>query len=207
MEAFGLISTAERIVRTINFVEGENAVTLVDEYLTDLSGYGLPSYRQAIEPDPENNIVGDLIPLMAQFIIGTTVGGNPLQINGVSVPLEDKWVLVPQEQAEVDTATATFNAIINAAATQNGYGLVDIEKIMVELATIGVPSGDFRPTSEYVLGGAVSLDGVHTNARGNALIANEFLKVIDATYGSNFEAAEVMNDLGDFPTNYSPQLQ
>ena len=199
MEAFGLITQAERILRTINFVEGQNAVTLVDEYLTDLSGFGLPSYRQAIEED--------LIPLTAQFIIGTTVGGNPLQINGVSVPLADMWILVPQEQAEVETATATFNAIIRDATTQAGFGFVDIESLMVELATIGVPSGDFRPTSEYVLGGAISLDGVHTNARGNALVANEFLKAIDATYGSNFEAAEVLNDIGNFPTNYSPQLQ
>jgi len=199
MEAFGLITTAERILRTINFVEGENAVTLIDEYLTNLSGFGLPSYRQATEID--------LLPLTSQFIIGTTVGGNPLLINGVSVPLDDQWVLTPQEQAEVLTATATFNAIIREATTQNGYGFVDIESLMTQLATIGVPSGDFRPTSEYVLGGAVSLDGVHTNARGNALIANEFLKAIDATYGSNFVEAEALNDIGNYPTNYPPQLQ
>ena len=199
MEAFGLITAAERIVRTINFAAGQNAVTLVDDYLTDLSGFGLPSYRQATEID--------LIPLTAQFVIGTTVGGNPLLINGVSVPLEDEWVLTPNEQAEVETATTTFNAIIRAAATEAGFGFVDMDKLMAQLATIGVPSGDFRPTSEYVLGGAVSLDGVHTNGRGNALIANEFLKAIDATYGSNFVEAEELNDLGDYPTNYSPQLQ
>jgi lysophospholipase L1-like esterase len=199
MEAFGLITSVERILRTINFVEGQNAVTLVDEYLTDLSGFGLPSYRQATEID--------LLPLTAQFIIGTTVGGNPLQINGVSVPLDDQWVLTPNEQTEVENATAAFNAIIEAAATQAGFGFVDIENIMGQLATIGVPSGDFRPTSEYVLGGALSLDGVHTNARGNALIANEFLKAIDATYGSNFVEAEALNDIGNYPTNYSSQLQ
>jgi hypothetical protein len=199
MEAASVISTAERILRTINFEEGQNAVTLVDEYLTDLTTYGLPSYRQANEVD--------LIPLTAQFVIGTTVGGNPLLINGVSVPLEDEWVLTPQEQAEVETATATFNAIIREATTQNGYGFVDIESIMTQLATIGVPSGDFRPTSQYALGGALSLDGIHTNARGNALIANEFLKAIDATYGSNFEEAETLNDIGEYPTNYPQQLQ
>ncbi len=199
MEAFGLITTAERILRTINFVEGQNAVTLVDEYLTDLSGFGLPSYRQATEID--------LLPLTAQFIIGTTVGGNPLQINGVSVPLDDQWVLTPNEQTEVENATSAFNAIIEAAATQAGFAFVDIENLMAQLARIGVPSGDFRPTSEYALGGALSLDGVHTNARGNALIANEFLKAIDATYGSNFVEAEALNDIGNYPTNYSSQLQ
>lgn len=199
MEAAGLITEVERIYRTINFVEGQNAVTLVDEYLTDLSGFGLPSYRQATAVD--------LIPLTAQFVIGRTVGGNPLLINGVSVPLDDEWVLTPNEQDEVEAATISFNAIIKAATTQSGFGFVDVEKIMVELSTIGVSSGDFRPTSRYALGGAVSLDGIHTNARGNALLANEFLKAIDATYGSNFKEAEQLNDIGDFPTNYSQQLQ
>ena len=123
------------------------------------------------------------------------------------MPLDDEWVLTPNEQDEVEAATISFNAIIKAAATQSGFGFVDAEKIMVELSTIGVSSGDFRPTSQYALGGAVSLDGIHTNARGNALLANEFLKAIDATYGSNFEEAEQLNDIGDFPTNYSQQLQ
>ena len=48
-------------------------------------------------------------------------------------------------------------------------------------------SGNYILTSSLVTGGAFSLDGVHPTARGYALLANEFLKSIDATYGSNFE--------------------
>lgn len=198
MELGGFITEEERIARTIEFVEGDNAVVMIDEYLTDLSGFGLPSMRQTTEED--------LLPLPAQFILGTTVGGNPQLINGLSVPLDDQYVLSPNEQEEVDNATATFNAIIKASADQFDYGFADIEMLMVELASIGAQSGDFRPTSEYTLGGAISLDGVHTNARGNALVANEFLEAIDSKYGSNFMEAQAMNDLGDYPTNYPPNL-
>ncbi|MFT7498620.1 MAG: hypothetical protein ACI8QP_001206, partial [Porticoccaceae bacterium] len=44
-------------------------------------------------------------------------------------------------------------------------------------------------------------------SRGYGLISNEFLKAIDATYGSNFEAAGMLSNVGDYPTNYSPLLQ
>ena len=43
--------------------------------------------------------------------------------------------------------------------------------------------------SNLATGGAFSLDGVHPTARGYAFIANEFMKAIDVTYGSNFEAS------------------
>ena len=57
------------------------------------------------------------------------------------------------------------------------------------------------------MGSAFSLDGVHPTARGYALLANEFMKAIDVTYGSNFEASGNMLNVGDYPTNYSPALQ
>ena len=38
-------------------------------------------------------------------------------------------------------------------------------------------------------------------------MANEFMKAIDATYGSNFEASGNLVNIGDYPTNYSPTFQ
>src|SRR5690606_30715000 len=76
----GLISEDEANRRTISFSAGtSNAVVMVDSYLTNLAGLGLPSYRQATAED--------LIILPASSFIGTLVNGNPNQINGVSVPL------------------------------------------------------------------------------------------------------------------------
>ena len=75
------------------------------------------------------------------------------------------------------------------------------------MAVQGLQSGNFILTSELVRGGAFSLDGVHLTARGYALVANEFMRAIDATYGSNFEASGNFYDIGQFPTNYPPTLQ
>ena len=175
----GLISAAERTRRTITFAAGQNAVVMVDSYLTNLSALGLPSYRQATS--------ADLLVLPSRSIIGTTVGGNPAQVNGVSVPLEDKWVLSSDEVAEVKAATDSYNLVIQAAATANNLAFVDAKTVMDQLSTTGINFNTYNMTSTYVTGGSFSLDGVHPSARGYALITNLFIDAINAKYGSTLK--------------------
>ncbi len=127
-------------------------------------------------------------------------------VEGVSLPLEDKWVLIPTEQDELQIATDSFNETLEAAATSAGFAFVDANSLMQQLDNGGYSDGNFILTSSLVTGGAFSLDGVHPTARGYALLANEFMKEIDETYGSNFEASGNLLDIGNYPTNYPPQL-
>jgi lysophospholipase L1-like esterase len=181
----GLITSAEATRRTIGFTPGNgNKVVIVDSYLTDLSSYGIPSYRQATSED--------LMVLPARSFIGTNVGGNPQLINGVSVPLADKWVLSKEEILEVKTATDAYNVTIQAAATANNLAFVDAKAIMTQLGSAaGFSANGFTVTSAYVTGGAFSLDGVHPSPRGYALIANKFLEAINSTYGSNIKGVDL----------------
>lgn len=197
----GLITQEEADARTIMFVEAnDNAVVIEDESLTNLSGLGLPNYRQAT--------ANDLFVLPASSFIGTeAVPGNPFTVNGVAIPLADKWVLVPSEQAEIAEATTAFNTIIKSAADAAGIAHVDANAVMQQIANGGLASDNYILTADLVTGGVFSLDGFHPTARGSALISNEFLRAIDATYGSNFEAAGMLSNVGDYPTNYSPLLQ
>jgi hypothetical protein len=203
IEGFGLITAEERAARTIVFeASATNAVVILDESLTDLTGINpaLVNMRQAT--------ADDLIVLPASNFIGTlAVPGNPATVNGIAIPLADKWVLVPSEQEEINMATDNFNATIQAAANQAGLAFVDANMFMQELAAGGITFSDFTSTSNLVTGGAFSLDGVHPTARGYALLAVLFMDAIDNTYGSNFGASGNFVDIGDFPTNYSPLLQ
>lgn len=176
------ITREEFASRIINFKAGKNAVVMVDEYLTDLSGLGLPSYRHAT--------YNDLIVLPAMSFIGTLVGGNPLQVNGVSVPLADKWVLSKDEKMLVANATAAYNnAIVSIAASKN-IAVADMNAIMTKLkggltvedGTIYTANYFSAATASRVL---FSLDGVHPNARGYAVISNEIIKVINSYYNAN----------------------
>jgi lysophospholipase L1-like esterase len=103
-------------------------------------------------------------------------------------------------------ATDAYNATIQAVATQAGLGLVDAKGLLQELNAGGIASDGFVLTGDYITGGAFSVDGIHLNARGYALLANEFLKVIDETFGSNFEDAGALVDIGEYPSFYPATL-
>ncbi|SHI38815.1 G-D-S-L family lipolytic protein [Pseudozobellia thermophila] len=128
-------------------------------------------------------------------------------VEGVTLPLADKWVLTPEEQDEVKVATDEFNATLSAAASGAGLAFVDTNQLLQDLDQGGVTDGDYTLGAGLVTGGGFSLDGVHLTARGYALLANEFMKAIDASYGSNFEASGSLYDIGNYPTNYSPTLR
>ncbi|MGK0494289.1 MAG: hypothetical protein ACJAU2_000668 [Maribacter sp.] len=147
-------------------------------------------------------IVGDL---MAQGLPLALAG--QFAVEGITLPLEDKWVLLPSEQEEIAMATAAFNSIISATANAAGLAFVDTNALLIQMANGGVTVGQYTLASNLVTGSAFSLDGVHPTSRGYALLANAFMKAIDATYGSNFEASGNFVNVGNYPTNYSPALQ
>jgi hypothetical protein len=186
----GLISSEERLQRKIDFIAGLNSVVIVDTDLTNLSSLGIPSYRMTT--------ADDLIVLPASSFIGTLVGGDPTLVNGLSVPLANKWVLTAKEKAKVAAATTAFNASIiaianakNTAAGKTVIAVADMNAIMNKLVTgLKIETGSIY-TANYFSGSATegqvlfSLDGVHPNARGYAVIANEIIKVINVKFKAN----------------------
>ena len=128
-------------------------------------------------------------------------------VNGVTFPFADGGVLTEQETARVITATDAYNASVDAICTQYDLAKVDLRTILDGASQSGIMFDDFMMTTQFVMGGLVSLDGVHFSARGYALMANAFLEAIDATYGSNFIEAGQRAYANDFPVQYSPELQ
>ncbi len=181
--------------------------------VANLLGATYGQTRQANANDllvlPSSSVIGtvnmeSVAALMDQGLPQALAG--QFSVEGVSLPLEDKWVLIPTEQDELQIATDSFNETLEAAATSAGFAFVDANSLMQQLDNGGYSDGNFILTSSLVTGGAFSLDGVHPTARGYALLANEFMKEIDETYGSNFEASGNLLDIGNYPTNYPPQL-
>lgn len=169
--------------------------------------------RQATSNDllvlPSSSIIGTVNTDRVAFLISQGLSqelAGQFSAEGITLPLADKWVLLPEEQQEIATATAQFNQVISGVASSNGFALLDANFLLDQMATSGLASNDFVLTSNLVTGGAFSLDGVHPTSRGYALIANETLKAIDITYGSNFEASGNLVDISAYNTNYSPSL-
>lgn len=136
----------------------------------------------------------DLVVLPASSVIGTVNTSSPstlININGVSYPMANKWVLTSTEKAKVASATSAYNSSITAIASSKNLAVADMNAILNVLVG-GLRSVDGSvytanyfsgPTTEYKV--LFSLDGVHPNARGYAVIANEIIKVINAHYKSN----------------------
>jgi len=181
--------------------------------VANLLGVTYGQARQATPQDlfvlPSSSVIGTVNTDRVGFLVSqglTQELAGQFSVEGISLPLEDKWVLLPEEQQEIQIATDQFNQVIADAASANGFGLLDTNAILDRLANFGFETSGLILTSNLVTGGAFSLDGVHPTSRGYALIANETLKVIDATYGSNFEASGNLVDVSAYNTNYSPGL-
>jgi len=136
----------------------------------------------------------DLIVLPASSVIGTVNAASPsplININGVSFPMANRWVLTTAEQARITTATTAYNnAIISIAASKN-LAVANMNAILNQLVSgLRADNGTLytanyfgNPSTEGQV--LFSLDGVHPNARGYSVIANEIIKVINRHYNAN----------------------
>jgi hypothetical protein len=123
-------------------------------------------------------------------------------VNGI----DDKDALDADELGQIASAIAGYNGTIQSIASSNeNIALVDLNQILKDLGT-GVDFDGFNMSSAIVTGGTFSLDGIHLNARGYALMANKFLEAIDTSFGSNFIASGNRLNAVDFGTQYGPNL-
>ena len=196
--------------RLKTLVVGQNPLLIKDETLTNLSAQitsvltsnGVPAalasfigttYGQARHATSE-----DLILLSTKSVINTDVTGvsAPFNKQGITYPLEDKYVLTKSEVAEIQRATDAYNTHIKALAEVYGLAFVDANAKMIELGkNSGIQYNGVTYSTAFVTGGSFSLDGVHLTGRGYAVIANEFIKAINAKYKSTLPQVN--------PNNYS----
>lgn len=120
-----------------------------------------------------------------------------LAINGITYPMEDKWVLTPDEQQAVADATEAYNQTIEGLAQQYDLAFVDINSLLEGLLESGYPLSDGSiATSTYATGGAFSLDGIHPSPRGYAILTNLFIESINAKYGSDLPGVNPLDYTG-----------
>lgn len=170
--------------------------------------------RQAKETDllvlPSSSVIGTVNTTSVAFLMSQglpqTLAGQ-FSAEGITLPLADKWVLTPSEQTEIKNATDAYNTTISSIVNSNpNIALVNLNAILSNAKTNGIPFDNFILRTNLATGGAISLDGIHLTSRGYAYMANKFLEAIDAKFGSNFIASGNVAKAGDYPTNYSPAL-
>ena len=174
---------AER--RKIRFTAGANAFVIVDNDMTDLSGGGLPNWRQITS----NELLRLNIPMDSVRCFG--FGSVDLTTNPPTPrPITEQYVLDTDEISMIKDAIRSYNEGIKNLANLYGLALVDTYTLIKEFES-GVSYDGIDYSTEFVTGGLFSLDGVHPNSRGYAIIANAHIDAINAKFNANVPKVNV----------------
>jgi hypothetical protein len=108
---------------------------------------------------------------------------------GSVFPFRNEFILTNQEIGEIRNRTTQYNAVLVSEAQSRGLAVADVESFYSKI-TDGFVYNGITMSARFVSGGAYSLDGIHLNPRGNALLANEFIKAVNETYNAKIPFAD-----------------
>lgn len=211
------LTADEAAYRSISFEAGGNGVVVVDDALEDLeeefdvllaAGAITEAQRTALIPfeqarqlksaEDETGLASfglpaEILTLTSATVLGTLADpDNAASVIGVGVPLDDKYTLTVDEISTLLTRIIAFNTIIEtqASAYENLY-VFDAYTLFVDIAINGYTTDGFTYQPDFSPNGVFSVDGIHPNPAGHAIIANEIMKVIETSFGADLPAYDV----------------
>jgi lysophospholipase L1-like esterase len=139
----------------------------------------------------------DLILLPASSVIGDTTGtygphGVKVGLNAAA-PLPNSLVLDGDEVTIAQEAVTNFNSSIMTLAQTRKLWVVDIYDIFNDIKANGYSTGGQDFSTDFITGGIFSLDGVHPSDIGHAIIANEFIKVINTEFNATIPMVNIID--------------
>lgn len=109
---------------------------------------------------------------------------------GAFTPIKRQYVITTEELQNIRNATTRFNDIIKGEAFRRNLAYVDMYSYLGTIQS-GFTYYGIKYTTQYVSGGAFSLDGVHLTPRGYAIVANRIIDAINAQYHATIPPVNV----------------
>lgn len=134
----------------------------------------------------------DYVAFTAMTLIQTGVYGL-----SQAAPLPNSLVLDKDEVAIAQKSVIDFNQIISsvcaAAKLKDGKSIpvVDINGFLYSIKQHGITVAGETFTSDYIKGNLFGFDGVHPSSKGQALVANEFIKIINTRFNANISYVDI----------------
>ena len=110
---------------------------------------------------------------------------------GSVYPLRDEFVLTLAELQEIRNQILSYNQVIRQHSNFYGFAIAETADFYKKLNDGFVYNG-VTMSAKFVSGGAYSLDGIHLNPRGNALLANVFITAINKKYKATIPFANAL---------------
>lgn len=163
-----------------------------------------PSYEFKEGKNPF--IIDDGLPILnsrqmfSDELIPITINTDSLKCEsyGGRLPIDDGDVLSRDEIAEIREKTNAYNEVIARLSERYGLPMFDINTYMHNFILNGITVEGITYTASYPSGGMFSSDGIYFTPRGNAIIANEIIEVLNGFYNSKIPLVNV-NDFETLP--------
>lgn len=163
-------------------LDAEEAAQLNGYYASDQLHFKAGTNAFLVETSRDNNTglrqmkKGEVVlceimqdPLSSAYLIG-------------KLPIPKNYYLDLQQVTDIKQAINSYNEAIAGIALEKGLGLVNLNDLLRSARPDRVYDRKLR-AMHFLETGAFSLDGIHINALGQALLANEFIKAIYRKYG------------------------
>ena len=106
---------------------------------------------------------------------------------GSIFPFRNEFVLTLEEQDYLQSRINAYNDVIRNAANTHSLAIVETDAVYQKLFS-GFTFNGVNFSAQFVSGGAFSLDGIFLNGKGNAFLANEYIRVINQHYNAKIRA-------------------
>ncbi|HVR71364.1 MAG TPA: SGNH/GDSL hydrolase family protein [Vicinamibacteria bacterium] len=125
---------------------------------------------------------GTLVTLAAGALLAQG-DGIPTTAGGRGTPLPDEVILDPGEVSFLQDRVNANNQAIAEICQAAGVPVVDVNAFYRAVLSGGYVVGGVVLTNNFLTGGVISLDGVHPTDLGYAILANEWIRVINQAGG------------------------
>jgi lysophospholipase L1-like esterase len=126
---------------------------------------------------------GSYVTLAATVYLAQGVG-IPAGLGGQGTALPDEVILDTAEVAAIRDRVETNNRAIVDICSAAGIPVLDVNALLKEFSSSGRDLGGVTLTSTFLTGGMFSYDGIHLTDLGYAVLANEWIALINQRGGS-----------------------
>lgn len=119
-------------------------------------------------------------------------------LNPTGLPLPGTVSITNTENDAIKQAVDGFNSTLRELAVQFQIPLVDVNSLLTTLNTSGLDGYSGRFVLLDPENTAFSLDGVHPNDGGNAIVANAFIDVINTAFGLDLPQVNTADFRGQY---------
>ncbi|WP_341899999.1 hypothetical protein [Fluviicola taffensis] len=133
-----------------------------------------------------NMVAGELV------LLSTPLDSVKCNSMGSVFPFRNEFVLTLDELSLIRAQIADYNNAITAIASTYNLAIAKPNEVVKNLQS-GIVYNGITLSAKFVSGGAYSLDGIHFNPRGNAIISNEFIRALNDKYNASIPAINAVN--------------